>query len=271
MNEVQTKKRQMARQLSSYYSTEEAEQIARLLLEECFSSPYPQLIIGECKVNEKMALLDDWVARLLHNEPLQYVLGHTVFGKYDLAVAPGVLIPRPETESLCEMLCERKLVFPGAEVADVCCGSGAIALYLYGCGAKVDAVEVCEDATSIARKNFEKYSADIHLDVADILAPNFRANRNEYDLVVSNPPYVMEYERSTIAPHVLYEEPSLALFVPDNDPIVFYRRIKEIYHSKVFAFEINPLCVEQLRVLFKAQETEFIEDFRGNIRYLIVT
>lgn len=270
MNEIQSTKLRLTEALSSYYPPEEAEHLSRLLIEEAFGYPYPQLVVGNYKVTEKIALIDGWVDRLLKHEPIQYILGRVSFGGYELYVAPGVLIPRPETEEMCKLIEERHLVQRGSIVADVCSGSGAIALYMSRRGAIVDAVEVSKKAARIASINFSNYATDIHLSVEDIFASSFKPQRAMYDLVVSNPPYVLERERNSISSHVLTQEPSLALFVPDDDPVIFYRRIVETYLSKTFVFEINPLCISKLKDVFEGRSIEFLKDFRGHIRYLIV-
>ena len=269
MSNVQSTKRWLSQELSKYYPEAEAEQMARQLLEAACGMPYPLLVVSDYKVTQKIDVLEGWLARLLKREPLQYVLGYTYFGGMELVVRQGVLIPRPETEELCQLLLERGYLFPGAVTADICSGSGAIALYMARAGAKVEAVELSPLALAVAKENIARQELDIELREADILQ-DFTPIYSVYDLVVSNPPYVLEREREQILPHVLEQEPGMALFVPDEDSLLFYRRMKELYTAKVFAFEINPLCVEELRQLFFDRELEFVEDFRGNVRFLIV-
>lgn len=272
MNEFQTTKQWLATELGSYYSRKEAECIARILLEEAFGQPYPMLVVSDGKVNQKIGLLKGWLSRLLAHEPLQYVLGHISFCGMDLYVDSGVLVPRPETEELCHIIRSRGYLFPGAISIDLCTGSGAIALFMAKCGAEVEAIELSRQALSVVEKNINRYGYKIDLQQVDLFDLHFSLKHSQYDLVVSNPPYVLYSERVAMEPHVLENEPAMALFVPDDDPIIFYRRIKELYHSsKVLAFEINPLCVEELRRLFCDREVEFIEDFNGKTRYLIVT
>ncbi len=269
MSDIRSTKRWLSRELSTYYPEAEAEQIARQLLEEACGMPYPLLVVSDYKVTQKIDVLRGWLIRLLKYEPLQYVLGRTYFGGMELNVRQGVLIPRPETEQLCQLLLERDYLFPGAVAADICTGSGAIALFMARAGANVEAVEISPLALEVAKENIIRQGVDIALREADVLK-DFAPMYSEYDLVVSNPPYVLEREREGILPHVLGQEPDMALFVPDDNPLLFYQRIKELYHAKIFAFEINPLCVEELRQLFCDRELDFVEDFRGNIRFLIV-
>lgn len=269
MNEIQSTKHWLTQELTNLYSLAEAEQMARLLLEEAFGISYPLLVVNDYKVTQKIDVLEGWLSRMKAYEPLQYVLGHTSFGGMDLIVRPGVLIPRPETEELCQILLDRRLIYPGAVTADICTGSGAIALYMATHGSKVEAVELSPLAVEVAKENFSRQGVEVNIREADILS-DFEPLHQEYDLVVSNPPYVMDKERVAIAPHVLNQEPEMALFVPDADPLLFYRRIKEVFNAKVFAFEINPLCIQDLTQLFSDRKVEFIEDFRGNVRFLMV-
>lgn len=271
MNEIQTTKQTLANKLSSYYSHSEAEHIACVLLEEAFGHPYPMLVIGDYKVNEKLPLLQQWVTRLIAHEPLQYVLGHTDFCGIDIKVRTGALIPRPETEQLCDLLRSRGYLFDGAIVADVCTGSGAIALFMAMCGATVEAIELSPIALSVSRENFDIHAVSVDLRAEDILSDDFTPKYTRYDLVVSNPPYILRQERDEMMPHVVEQEPDMALFVPDDDPLIFYRRIKELYQtSRVLAFEINPLCVKELKSLFSDRKVEFLQDFNHKTRYLIV-
>lgn len=269
MSDIQSTKQGLAHELAIYYPEPEAEQIARQVLEEVFGAPYPHLVISNCKVTEKKDVLQTLMSRLMDREPIQYVLGHAEFGGMDVKVRQGVLIPRPETEELCQLLHDRGFVFPGATVADVCTGSGAIALFMAKEGARVEAVELSTMALEVARENIAIQGYDVRLREADILR-DFTPLWQDFDLVVSNPPYVLESEKGGILPHVLDNEPSMALFVPDSDSLLFYRRIKEVYRARVMAFEINPLCVAELEDLFSDRILEFVDDFRGNTRFLIV-
>lgn len=270
MNEIQNIRKRLTARLSDYYPQAEAESLSRLLLEKACGIPYPTLVVGDYKVNEKIPLIERWMDRLLSHEPLQYVLGQTDFAGYELSTPRGVLIPRPETEELCHLLLQRGYLYPGAVAADLCTGSGAIAVFLAKHGASVDAVEYSEIAIEVASENFARLGVTVNLQQSDLLSRSHQPLREAYDLVVSNPPYIMESERVDMLPHVLDYEPEMALFVPDDDPLIFYRHIKASYHSKVMAFEINPLCIAQLRVLFSDRSLEFINDFRGNTRFLIV-
>lgn len=273
MNEVQKIKRELSERLSSYYPRQESEQIARILLEEVIGTSYPNIVVGDYDLSRYSAQLEEWIRRLLDQEPLQYLIGHVEFMGLRLAVEPGVLIPRPETEELCSILIERGLVTSNKIVADIGTGSGAIALALASVGARVEAIEISPDALRVAQKNSESLGLEIDLRHADLFDTQFTPLYDQYSLVVSNPPYILDSESIDMRPHVLDHEPKGALFVPDSDPIRYYKRIDEVYGkiAERLAFEINPLAVSDLNDYFANREREFIEDISGRIRFLIVS
>lgn len=265
-------KRRMVSKLSSYYAPQEAEHIARRLLEEALGLPYPLIAIGGYDMEPYIPRLEEWIEHLLAREPLQYVLGYVDFIGLKIGVEPNILIPRPETEELCHLLIERGWAGKGKAIADIGTGSGAIALALAHYGARVEAIDISHQAIELARKNAESLNIELELRVADIFDPNFAPSYPSYDLVVSNPPYVLGSEASDMLPHVLDYEPSHALFVPDDDPICYYKRIYEVYHERctLFSFEINPLAVDELDSYFGKQNREYIRDMSGRIRFLVV-
>ncbi len=166
----------------------------------------------------KMAL------RLATHEPLQYVTGRCEFCGIGLHVGPGVLIPRPETEQLAEFVVKMSEGREGLRVLDIGTGSGCIALALNKLlnKPKITAIDISPEAISIARHN--TIGTDIDIRLVDILS--LRPQEIEaFDIVVSNPPYVLESERAEMEANVVDHEPRLALFVPDEDPLVFYRQI----------------------------------------------
>ncbi|MDN4754874.1 HemK/PrmC family methyltransferase [Porphyromonadaceae bacterium W3.11] len=277
MSEFQVYKQSISERLASYYTDVEAEQMARLLLQEAYGIPYPRLVFSDCKVSEKYAIVEAWVKRLEALEPLQYVVGHTYFHGMELLVRKGVLIPRGETEQLCQILRDRGYVSEDAITADLCTGSAAIALYLATHGCVVEAVDISPLALEVAGENIERLGMKrlVNLRAGDLLSEQFEPFYPAYDLVVSNPPYVLDSERSEIKPHVLQMEPELALFVPDDDGLRFYRAILGLYGSRlkvggVFAFEINPLVVDELIELYSSAgyDVSISEDYLGRKRFL---
>ncbi len=174
--------------------------------------------------------------RMASGEPLQYVVGKAYFYGREFNVTPDVLIPRPETEILCREVCDFLSVQrPAPEILDLCTGSGCIAwtLALENPGASVTAVDISDGALAVAagqdfRDEMARTGASAPCFVeTDVLAGPSRFEPASFDILVSNPPYVMDSEKALMRPNVLDHEPHLALFVPDSDPLVFYRAIAD--------------------------------------------
>ena len=209
---------------------EEARRNAEWLLEEGLGASRVEILARpEAPVSTGEALqVEALVARRLRREPLQYVLGHADFFGLRLRVTPAVLIPRPETEEVAEEALRR---LDGRETPwalDVGTGSGALALALKHRrpDAEVFACDVSEAALAVAADNAERLGLAVSFVQGDVLDPAFGHDAPpSFDLVVSNPPYVPETERATLAPEVRDHEPAEALFVPGDDPLVFYRTL----------------------------------------------
>lgn len=194
--------------------------------------------------------------RLLRHEPLQYVLGVAHFAGLELEVTRATLIPRPETEELVALILQEQRGKAGIQVLDIGTGSGCIPLALaQGLpGSCLTAVDISAEALIVARRNAARYSVSIEFQQLDILhaAPRIPA---PLDVLVSNPPYVLEQERPLMRANVLDYEPAAALFVPDNDPLLFYRRIAELGTTLIrpggsIYFEINEqYAAETVRLL----------------------
>lgn len=261
--------------LTALYGEREARQIARIVVMELGGLCLTDLVAEpdkELGIDE----LDRIIGELAAGRPLQYVLGHTEFYGLDFQVREGVLIPRPETEELVERML--KQVSPTARILDVGTGSGCIAVSL-SCElpeADVRAWDVSDEALAVARGNNDSLGASVRFEQHDVLT--YQPDGREcYDVIVSNPPYVTEAERADMERNVLDWEPALALFVPDNDPLRFYRRIAQLGIDLLVPggrlyFEINrafgPDTVEMLRQMGYAEA--FIEqDISGNDRFVI--
>lgn len=278
MYEIQQTRKQIAQALTALYPEEEAEALARILLEEAYQLPYPKLVLTSHKGNEKEPMLREWIARLLQHEPIQYILGKVEFHGMTLKVSKGGLIPRPETELLCQILLDEGWLRPEMIAADLCTGSGAIALFLARYTKQVEAVELSDLALDVAKENIMTLGAGTHIALrrADLLDATFTPLYKVYDLVVSNPPYVLPSEAPSMPPHVREREPEMALFVPEAEPLIFYKAILRHYHAHLreggrFAFEINPLVAQELEQLFGAQgyKTLLLQDYAGRDRFLI--
>ncbi|MBC6700512.1 peptide chain release factor N(5)-glutamine methyltransferase [Hymenobacter puniceus] len=219
--------------LETIYPTSEAGSIAGLVLEHLLQlTPLQRRMQADAPVpTEVAAQLPALQARLLHHEPMQYVLGVAHFAGLELEVTPATLIPRPETEELVQLIIEEQRHRPALSVLDVGTGSGCIPLAL--CQAleptRTVAVDISGEALTVARRNASRYGCEIDFQQLDILTQTPAAlEPQSLDILVSNPPYVLENERPLMRPNVLNYEPATALFVPNHDPLLFYRRIAEL-------------------------------------------
>ncbi len=215
------------KQLCSRYDRGEAQAIVRLVLESRFGLSLTDIICGgvERLSTDEMAQLEDIMVRLNAGEPVQYVLGEAEFGGRIFKVAPGVLIPRPETEDLCDWVASNA---KGArDILDIGTGSGciAISLALDNACPQITAWDISDDALRISRTNADSLGAAVRFVKQDALRPP--KDESRWDIIVSNPPYICERERAAMEAHVLDHEPATALFVPDDDPLLFYRAIAE--------------------------------------------
>lgn len=228
--------------LLSVYPQREARALYMLVMEVAFGLTPTQVLTGKDNElsSDKRALLQNIIDRLLRKEPVQYILGQSDFCGHTFYVAPGVLIPRPETEGLVRLIGQQ---FPTpCTILDIGTGSGCIAVSLALMGHKVTAMDVSADALSIARENARRLQADILFLQEDILHPT--PTQQQWDVIVSNPPYVCQKEAAQMDSNVLDYEPHLALFVPDSDPLLFYRAIalyaiKHLTANGCLYFEIN--------------------------------
>ena len=200
------------------------------------------------------------ISRLLHFEPIQYIFGHTLWCGLDLLVTPATLIPRPETAELVERINKPTQTLPegkALKVLDIGTGSGCIAIALKKAHPSwsVTGIDISPEAIAIARENARRNKVEVNFQVADIF--DFNEENSKYDLVVSNPPYICESEKTSMRPNVLNFEPSSALFVPDSDPLKFYRRIAELFslplegkgRERGLFFEINETYGPQLSAM----------------------
>ena len=229
------------------------------------------IILSACKQRE----LENIIFRLQKNEPIQYIRGYAECGGRNFRVAPGVLIPRPETAELVSLIVKEN---PDARcLLDIGTGSGCIAISLSKSlpGARVDAWDISEEALAIARKNNEELDAQVTFCRQDVFSADGMQS-GSYDIIVSNPPYVTETEKREMEANVLDWEPELALFVPDEDPLRFYRRIAELGRELLrpdgkLYFEINQAYgQDMIRMIEMNQyrDVRVIKDIFGKDRIL---
>lgn len=264
-------------ELAGLYSESEAKAIARTVFHERMGMDAARLELHKQDVLSESELLKvyDPIKRLAAGEPLQYVLGQVHFHGLVLEVAPGVLIPRPETEELVEHI-TRSAIKP-IHIVDIGTGSGCIALALKRAfpHAQVMGIDVSDAALAIARRNGERNGLEVEWVLADVLDPAFTLPEGT-DLVVSNPPYVPRSEEEGLTEQVRAHEPHLALFVEDPDPLLFYRRIGELAVATLGTggelwfeghYKHTPATGGSLRGMgFTA--VEVLQDLSGNHRFI---
>ena len=214
--------RMIASAIASLYDRHEAESIARMVVMERLGVDFTSLV-ADYDADCEIADLNDIIADLKRGRPVQYVLGHTEFCGLDLAVRDGVLIPRPETAELVERVIGETGI--GVRILDIGTGSGAIAVALARMvsDAQVVAVDISDDALVVARENARRNGVTVAFHKADALG-DLRA-LGQFDAIVSNPPYVPRSDCEAMCINVRDYEPDRALFVDDDNPLVFYRSI----------------------------------------------
>ena len=229
-------------ELRKIYSPDESRAIYRLVMEECFGLNQTDTLLGKDKElsQDDKQKEEKIFIRLLSGEPVQYVLGYSVFCSHTFYVQSDVLIPRPETEDLVERVCSS--LPSSSSVLVIGTGSGCIAVSLALRGYCATATDISVKALDVARENAAHLGADIRFLRAAILHPCPSLER--WDAIVSNPPYICHSEASQMHSNVLCHEPHIALFVPDDDPLLFYRAIAEygtqhLCHGGNLFFEIN--------------------------------
>ena len=270
--------RQIESELSTFYPQGELKALVRLLLFEVAGwEPTDLLTHPEWMLTPaQQAKIDDTVARLKRYEPIQYIVGHTDFCGAQISVDKNVLIPRPETAELVDLV--EKNVPKNTRLLDIGTGSGCIAIALAKRlpEAHITAYDISGDALKLARKNAEQNGVKINFEKIDIL--NAPAINQKFDAIVSNPPYVMQREKSQMQPNVLDYEPALALFVADDNPLIFYDRIADFAKTnltdggKLF-FEINHLLAHETAELMLKKgfsSAELVKDSFEKERFLIV-
>ena len=275
--------------LTGIYPATEAQAVVRMLLEELAGLSLADIYAGgiDRLDDAQRQQIERAMARLEEGEPIQYVLGRASFCGRSFAVAPGVLIPRPETEELCRLIMNTH-PSESLNILDIGTGSGCIAitLALEMPDAEVEAVDISPEALAIAEANAARLGAKVSFHQYDILSedsPPLGRGRGwvapstpKYDIIVSNPPYICECERADMERNVLDYEPHTALFVPDDDPLLFYRTIGQkaltmLAPGGILCFEINPLYCDQLIELLRSQgygEVEAVSDSFGKRRFV---
>ena len=266
---------QLWHRLTPIYEAGEAKAIVRNVLEMQFHLSFADILCG--KVTElsadNQAELEKIMIRLEKSEPVQYVLGTAFFYGRPFHVAPGVLIPRPETTELCQWIIEAP---KEGSILDIGTGSGCIAITLAIelPQAHVSAWDISEEALTIAKANANVLNAHVNFEKQDALAPLI--DERKWDIIVSNPPYIKSKEREEMEKNVLEYEPTIALFAPESNPIAFYQSIgnyaaKTLLPDGLLYFELNPLTANAVGSYLESigfKDIEYREDLFHKQRFL---
>ena len=227
-------------QLRGFYPEEELRELAYWVIEETTGLTRTQ-ILTECKGTQIIPNIEIILQKLRAHEPIQYIFGHTEWRGLDLLVTPATLIPRPETAELIDWILESCDRSKPLHVLDIGTGSGCIAIALKKSAPlwQVIGIDISPDALEIAHENAKRNSVEVEWTQADILSPITNYRFPILDIIVSNPPYICHREKANMDARVLDYEPHSALFVPDDEPLLFYRRIATMKSAKSLYFEIN--------------------------------
>ena len=287
-----TNYRELCRRLAERYGLDEARAIVRWVLGERFGLSMADILcdkVTELSADDRTDL-EKMMLRLENGEPVQYVLGSTMFCGRQFFVNECVLIPRPETEELCRWMVEERGTRneeQGTRILDIGTGSGCIAITLAAemPYAQVSAWDISEQALTVARKNADSIGVKVNFEQVDILNLPFTINNSTLNsqlstlncqlspttnhlppitCIVSNPPYICDNEKIAMKSHVLEHEPHVALFVPDDDPLLFYRAIADFAIQSLepdgwLYFEVNPLYIKELKTMLAKKGFENIE------------
>jgi len=277
---------EMWRKLAQEYDEGEAKAVARMVYEVRYGLTLSDIYIGK---DTQLSLdcqteLEEITKRLIEHEPVQYILGQADFCGRTFHVEPGILIPRPETEHLCRLITKHAAIgFPNRTILDIGTGSGCIAitLALDIPNSQVTAWDISPIALRVAKGNAQRLGADVTFQEVDVLtAPGspslWRGMGGGLSLIVSNPPYICNKERAEMEQNVLAHEPHTALFVPDDNPLLFYRAIAQYGQSALktggsLYFEINPLYANPLREMLSTMsyhDIDIKDDQFGKTRFI---
>lgn len=270
-------------ELDGLYGTGEVGVFLGMLFEAFLGWDKVRLLTSrEQTIDQSDLLRFHWALEdLKQYRPIQHIIGYTDFCGCRIAVSPDVLIPRPETEEMVNSLTlgpspkgER------SRILDLCTGSGCIAIALKKAfpNAEVTAVDISKKALALARRNAQNNATEVNFVQADVLTSSFNPQLSTFNLIVSNPPYVRECEKEGMQRNVLDYDPALALFVPDDDPLRFYKAIANIAKEHLTAdgllmVEINESLADETCALLRGQGffPTLHTDFRGKSRFISAT
>jgi len=271
--------RQCMQQLAPVYEESESRWLMRIILEHIKGWSQTDIMLNSDREAdpELITAIDTITGRLLRQEPIQYILGTTYWHGLTLKVTPAVLIPREETSELVDIIERDYRDIPDLHALDICTGSGCIAIALARSlpFAAVTATDISAEALEVARDNAAACKTKVSFVIEDALQPTSLPD-STFDIIVSNPPYIAQSEDKLMEANVLDYEPHGALFVPDDNPLLFYRSIsanalKAGRPGSRLYLEINPLYRSQLCAMLEADgwaDVQSVKDIHGKDRFV---
>lgn len=252
-------------ELRGFYPEEELRELALWIIEEATSMTRTQIITTNATA--EIPNLDAIIEQLRMHKPIQQIFGHTLWMGLDLCVTSDTLIPRPETAELVEWVLAQCDTTQSLHIADIGTGSGCIAIALKKQCPKwhVHGYDISQEALKIAHENAISNAIDVDFQQLDILSETIE----QHDIIISNPPYICHHEKAEMLPRVLDYEPHTALFVPDDDPLLFHRRIASLKAGKNLFFEINEAYGQEvckMMIEMGYQNVELKHDIYGKAR-----
>ena len=282
MTATRTAYAQLRSCLLAHFEEQEAQALCRIVFEDGFGLDWCKVLSDTARAlsDEETAHLQEIANRLLTDEPVQYILEKAWFHGHLLRVTPAVLIPRPETEFLVEHIVQQQALSPTPpplRICDACTGSGCIAISLAKAlkDSQVSAFDISTEALQVAEGNAQACEANVHFFQGDLLSPNTLPTAT-YDILVSNPPYVMQQEAAAMERKVLDHEPHLALFVPNRDALRFYKALAQwgttcLSSEGIIYMEINALLSNETANLFRQKgyrEVQILADCFDKPRFI---
>jgi len=278
-NTLRSLKELFRQHLNDMYEVEEVDALCRWTLQDTLGLDTNKMDSDAPTLTESnLNLIIPVLERLIEGEPYQYIIGEVEFYGCKLKVDKRVLIPRPETEELCELVLRENDTSKALNIIDLGTGSGCIPIALKSKAPawKVDAVEIDEGALSLAKENASFNNLEINFQKLDLLS-TIDHQLSTYQIIISNPPYISEKEADTIKENVLVHEPHLALFIADEDPLLFYRKILDIGQYSLekggkFYFEFNEQYGPEMIELMQQKgyfDIRIVKDLSGKDRFAV--
>jgi release factor glutamine methyltransferase len=279
---IESANRLIVASLSEIYDEREAASVSSLVMERLTAMPKGLRLLHKTDsfTTQQQEKFNQWLKELVAFRPVQYVLNEAWFGSMPFYVDENVLVPRPETEELVDWLLEENRDGElGLTVLDIGTGSGCIPVYIKKRRSdfRISALDISEKALEIAQMNGRKHNVDIDFFLSDIKDPIQREKINFIDLIISNPPYIPEKQKEAMDKHVKDFEPAVALFVPDDEPILFYKIIGDLATQKLkpggaIFLEIHHDHAKEVMEWFRQNGFEVIlkRDLSGNNRMIKV-